>query len=116
MSIDFNPKAYRERSVPRPLEEGRKAIDAFYDDVKAAAQKHGIADVTVGAIVNVTLPPRDLLDGDEQEVPIQGVMHIGDFSKAVECASYSHAYLRAEFDEYMLRVKATAEKSARRGK
>lgn len=111
--IQYNPKAYRERSVPRPVEEVRKEVATFCDEVQALAQKHGIADVTVSALANVTLEPRDLMD-EGTETSVQLVVHFGDTAKAVECAAYAHAYLRAEEDAHRLRVKAQAEKQARK--
>lgn len=112
--IKYSPKAYRERSVPRPLDTARAEIDTFCDAVQALAQKHGIADVTISALANVILPPRELVDDEPEETAVQLVVHFGDRAKAVECAAYAHAYLRAEEDEARLRVKAQAEKMARK--
>lgn len=110
--IEYDPKAYRERSVPRAIETARAAMEAFCTDVQALAQKHGVADVTMSALANVTLPSRDLVDDKPEETAIQLVVHFGDRARAVECAAYAHAYLRAEEDAWRLRIKAQAEKAA----
>ena len=114
--IHYNPKAYRERSVPRPLDEVREEVGKFCDAVQELAQKHGIADVTLCALANVTLPPADLADGQVNETSVQLVVHFGDTAKAVECAAYAHAYLRAEEEAYRLRIKAQAEQSAKKSR
>ena len=49
-----NPKLFREMSEPfNGAEEANVAVQAFCDDVKAAREKHRIANVVVGLSVNV---------------------------------------------------------------
>lgn len=109
-----NPKRYRERCTPRPIEEARKACADFCEELDALVQKHGIQDLTVCGMANTIVPPSDLLDPDEKEAPIQFVMHIGDFLRSVEMAAYAHAYQRAAQDSYMQRLKARAEKDGQK--
>lgn len=107
-------KRYRARCEPRPLEEARKAMADFFGDLKELVEKYRVQDLTVCAMTNTIAPPRDLLDGDEIEAPIQLVAHIGDHNKALEMSAYAHAYLRVEHDNVMQHYKAQAANAARK--
>ena len=46
MKSHSDPEKYRRLSEPRPVEETNAAINAFFDELGALREKHGMADVT----------------------------------------------------------------------
>lgn len=77
-----DPQNYREMSVPFfGPEAANLALEAFYDDVRAARQKHRIADVLTVVSVNVIYD-----EGGEGAALSHS--HNGDPMKAESMAAY----------------------------
>ncbi len=108
-----DPKRYRERSIPRDKEAAIKSLDAFFKELDSMVQKHAIQDLTVSAVVPVTVPPRDLTE-EEFEGHINVVGHFGDERRAVEMAAYAMGYWRSRRSDAAMRLESDGAKAAGR--
>ncbi len=77
-----DPKKYCEMQRHRPVNEVNASVQAFWEDVNAARDKHQIADVLVCYAVNTEMP-----DGQCGTTRLYG--YIGDSIKAEQMAGFA---------------------------
>lgn len=89
-----DPATYRKMQEPfGSPETANAALQAFFDDVKAARVKHHIADVLLVINVNVVYP-----SGEGQALTCS---MIGDELRGEPMAAYAHGAMAAEHREMM---------------
>lgn len=108
MSVVNNPAAYRKRCEPRDRDTCDKALEDFYMEVYALANKYAIADVMIVTQVSM------MFGDSDRETFATSSIHIGSESHALEMAAYAHALHRAELETRLNYVKSRAEKTVKR--
>ena len=94
-----DPANYRELSAPfTSIGVANAALKAFFDDVRAARQKHRIADVLTVVSVNVAY--------DSGEGTAMSHSTNGDVLKAQALAAYAYGVEQSESRERMARLVA----------
>lgn len=101
-----DPKHYREMSMPfESVEAGNAALAAFFEDVKAARDKHRIADVAVLCEIS------HALDGDE--VRGYASSHYGDSARQIMMLARAYGAEQQRHEEALALTIAHARKGAR---
>jgi len=82
MSVENNPKLYRRMSEPfGSPSDGRKAIEAFFEELQALREKHHIRDVSVVWTVAC-------VDGND-ETEMVGRAHLGSTAKELPMLAWA---------------------------
>jgi len=98
-----NPKLFREMSEPlADRETANKAAEAFFDDVRAAREKHHLKNVAViGEMVYMA---------DGEECNVFALSMIGDQMAAEPMFAYGYGAMKADRDAYIAKLIRSASK------
>lgn len=102
-----DPATYRRLSVPFPtVEASNEALTAFFEEVRAARERHRIPDVIVLAEISV------MIDGEE----VRGSAHAhnGDSSRILPMLAREFGAAQQRHEEQIALTVARARKAARR--
>jgi hypothetical protein len=100
-----DPKKYREMSVPfATTEEANAALNAFFEDVKAAREKHRISDVVVLCEISHKI--------DDEEVRGGAFTSLGDRARVIIMLAREFGAEQARHEAAVAGVIARARKSA----
>lgn len=99
-----DPALFREMSEPHESpEKAGEALEAFYDDVRAARQKYRIRNVMI--VGEVTM----IIDGEHSQA--MSYQTCGEITAAEMLAAYAMGYARKERQVLVAKAQAHGEKS-----